>query len=81
MATLVTPITVFQRDVKPGSVFRLEFRLESWNPVVSAEEIRSRAGFAFDASQAHPTHSITSSERKALATLDLHERFETEVQV
>lgn len=75
MAALVTPIAVFQRDLKPGSVFRLE----SWNPAASIDEIKSRTGFAFDASGARPTPPMTARESQALASLDPQGRFSAEV--
>lgn len=76
MAALVTPLAVFQRDIISGS----RFRLESWNPALSIEEIRSRTGFAFDASGAHPTSSITPRESEALENLDPQGRFSAEVR-
>lgn len=76
MAALVTPLAVFQRDIISGS----RFRLESWNPALSIEEIRSRTGFAFDASGAHPTSPITPRESEALENLDPQGRFSAEVR-
>jgi glutaconate CoA-transferase subunit B len=66
MATLVTPLGVFQRDTRPGA----RFRLESWNPEVEIAEIARRTGFAFDADAARPTAPMTVRERQALAQLD-----------
>jgi glutaconate CoA-transferase subunit B len=76
MATLVTPLAVFQRELTPGG----RFRLESWNPASSVDEIKSHTGFAFDVSGAHPTEPITSRESEALASLDPQGRFAAEVR-
>jgi glutaconate CoA-transferase subunit B len=66
MATLVTPLGVFQRDTQPGA----RFRLESWNPAVDIAEIARRTGFDFDAAGARPTAPMTAREGAALAQLD-----------
>lgn len=75
MATLVTPIAVFQRDVLP----ECRFRLESWNPAVALDEVISRTGFKFDAAGARPTTPITARERDALAAIDPRSEFAAEV--
>jgi glutaconate CoA-transferase, subunit B len=75
MATLVTPLAVFQRDTIPGS----RFRLESWNPAVNVDELSKRTGFSFDCSTAQPTEPITVRERDALFALDPENRFAAEV--
>lgn len=66
MATLVTPLAVFQREPRPGA----RFALESRNPAVTADEIARRTGFSFDAAGARPTPPPTQRERAALAALD-----------
>jgi glutaconate CoA-transferase subunit B len=66
MATLVTPLGVFQRDIRPGA----RFRLESWNPEVDIAEIRRQTGFDFDVVGALPTAPMTVREGEALAQLD-----------
>ena len=75
MATLVTPLAVFQRETIAGS----RFRLESWNPAVTADEVRKRTGFSFERSTAQPTEPITARERDALLALDPESRFAAEV--
>lgn len=75
MATLVTPLAVFQRETVPGS----RFRLESWNPASSIAEIRSRTGFAFDDAGARETAPMTEREEKALRELDPRGEFAAEV--
>ena len=75
MATLVTPIAVFQRDTKPGS----RFYLESWNDGVSVDEVKKRTGFAIDTTHARPTPSMTARERDALKQLDPEGQFAAEV--
>ena len=77
MATLVTPLAVFQRETTAGS----RFRLESWNPAVSVDEVKQRTGFSFDASGARTTEPITTRESRALAELDPEGRFAAEVNV
>lgn len=76
MTTLVTPLAVFQRDATPGS----RFSLESWNPVVTPEEVASRTGFSFDAFDAHETSPPTARERDALAQLDPDGRFAASIR-
>jgi glutaconate CoA-transferase subunit B len=71
MATLVTPLAVFQRDPRFGACFELE----SWNPVVSVEEIVKRTGFKFDAGAGRPTPPPTDRETAELQRLDPHGEF------
>jgi glutaconate CoA-transferase subunit B len=66
MAALVTPLAVFRREPRPGT----RFRLASWNPAVTPEQIAARTGFAFEAGGAAPTAPMTPRERDALAALD-----------
>lgn len=66
MATLVTPLAVFQREPRPG----VRFVLESWNPVATTDEIARRTGFRFEAAGARPTPPPTQRESAALAALD-----------
>ena len=75
MATLVTPQAVFQRETAPRS----RFRLESWNPAVSVEDIVESTGFAFDHSAARHTPAMTDREAAALRELDSEGRFAAEV--
>jgi glutaconate CoA-transferase subunit B len=66
MATLVTPLAVFQREPRPGA----RFALESWNPAATADEIARRTGFRFEAAGAQPTPPPTQYELAALSALD-----------
>ena len=75
MATLVTPHAVFRRETVPGS----RFRLESWNPAVSLEDIVKRTGFAFEHAGAQSTPAMTDREAAALGDLDPEGRFAAEV--
>jgi glutaconate CoA-transferase subunit B len=75
MATLVTPLAVFQRDPRPGA----RFRLDSWNPAVSVEEIVKRTGFGFEAGAARPTPPLTDREAVELQRLDPHGEFAAEL--
>jgi glutaconate CoA-transferase subunit B len=75
MATLVTPLAVFQRSTNAGA----RFRLESWNPDVTVNDIEKQTGFEFDASSARPTDAITPAEQAGLDELDPDGRFATEV--
>ena len=75
MATLVTPLAVFQRETSAGS----RFYLESWNPAVELDEVKKRTGFAFDASRAKPTSQMTARESEGLAQLDPAGEFAAEV--
>ena len=74
MATLVTPLAVFQRDTLPGS----RFRLESWNAEVDPGDIMRRTGFAFDRADARVTPAMTAAEDDALRILDNDGRFSKE---
>lgn len=76
MATLVTPIAVFQRTPVRGS----RFALESWNPEVTLDDVAGRTGFRFDASRARPTPPMTTREASALASLDPTGEFAAEVR-
>lgn len=76
LATLVTPIAVFQREPARGS----RFALESWNPQVTRDEVVNRTGFRFDASGAQPTVPITAGERAALESLDPQGEFASQVR-
>jgi glutaconate CoA-transferase subunit B len=71
MATLVTPLGVFQRDTAAGS----RFRLESWNAEVDPDEIAHRTGFTFERTGARVTPAITTAEDNALRALDTDGRF------
>jgi glutaconate CoA-transferase, subunit B len=74
MATLVTPLAVFQRDTAPGS----RFSLESWNPEIDQQEIVRRTGFTFERPDAVPTPAMTAAEQDALRALDTDGRFSGE---
>jgi glutaconate CoA-transferase subunit B len=76
MATLVTPLAVFQRETRSGA----RFTLESWNPETTPDEIGRRTGFKFDATGAKPTPAITRREHQALNSLDPEGRFAAEVR-
>jgi glutaconate CoA-transferase subunit B len=75
LATLVTPLAVFQRETSAGS----RFRLESWNARSTPDDILRQTGFAFDATGAPPTPPITEAEVEALRSLDPDGRFGKEV--
>ena len=75
MATLVTPLAVFQRELRPGA----RFRLESWNPAVTTAESAKLTGFPFDAEGARPTAPPTAREAAELARLDPDGEFSAEV--
>ena len=72
LATLVTPIAVFQR--RDGRL-----ALESWNPQVSVDEVVRRTGFKFDTTGAAPTRPMTAREQAALEGLDPDGAFAAEV--
>jgi glutaconate CoA-transferase, subunit B len=74
MATLITPLAVFQRDTSPGS----RFRLESWNAEVDPYDIARCSGFAFDRADARVTPAMTTAEDDALRILDNHGAFSKE---
>jgi glutaconate CoA-transferase, subunit B len=71
LATLVTPLAVFQRDTAAGN----RFRLESRNPAVEVDEIVRRTGFAFDHADGQITQQLTAAESDALSALDAGGRF------
>jgi glutaconate CoA-transferase subunit B len=75
MATLVTPIAVFRRETSPGS----RFRLESWNPDSSLEDIRGRTGFDYRDEAATVTPPLSAPEAQALRELDPAGAFANEV--
>jgi len=72
MATLVTPLAVFQR--RDG-----RFALESWNPRVPLEDVVKRTGFKFEAGNAVPTRAASGNERAVLANLDPRGEFAAEI--
>lgn len=72
LATLVTPIAVFQR--RDGRL-----ALESWHPASNPDEVKKRTGFRFDAAGATPTPSITAREHDALIEIDADGAFAAEV--
>ena len=74
LAALVTPIAVFQRTTG-------RFRLESWHPDSSLEEVIKRTGFAFDAAGAHPTPPPTAREAAVLREIDADGSFEKEAGI
>ena len=71
LAALVTPLAVFQRSTG-------RFRLESWHPASSLDEVIRRTGFTFEADGATPTPLPTAREAAALAALDPDGSFEAE---
>jgi len=75
MAALVTPHAVFRRDTAPGS----RFRLESWNPAASLDDIVKNTGFAFEHADARNTAAMTDREAAALRELDPEGLFAAEV--
>ncbi len=74
LAALVTPIAVFQRSSG-------RFRLESWHPDSSLDEVIKRTGFKFDASGAAPTAPPTAREVELLREIDPDGAFETEAGI
>jgi glutaconate CoA-transferase subunit B len=74
LAALVTPLAVFQRTTG-------RFRLESWHPDSSLEEVIKRTGFAFDATGAVPTALPTVAEAEALRAIDADGAFEAEAGI
>ena len=74
LAALVTPIAVFQRTSG-------RFRLESWHPESSLDEVVKRTGFAFDADCAAPTAPPTAPETNALRAIDPDGAFEAEAGI
>lgn len=72
MATLVTPLAVFQRDPDdPAS----RFALAHPRPGVTLETLRERTGFAFAADAARAAPAPSEAERETLAALDPRGRF------
>jgi glutaconate CoA-transferase subunit B len=71
LSALVTPIAVFKRTTG-------RFRLESWHPESSLDEVVKRTGFAFDATTAMPTMPPTIREAAALHEIDADGSFERE---
>jgi glutaconate CoA-transferase subunit B len=76
MAAVVTPLAVFGREHADERL-----KLESWNPAVTLDEVRTRTGFAFDAKRARPTPPITEREAAALAALDPDGDFAAEANI
>ena len=74
LAALVTPLAVFQRTTG-------RFRLESWHPDASLEEVVARTGFQFDTAGAGPTPPPTASETAALRAIDADGAFEAEAAI
>jgi glutaconate CoA-transferase subunit B len=74
LATLVTPIAVFQR--RNGRL-----ALASWRPDSSIDEIAKRTGFQFDATKAHSTPPMTAREHAALNELDPDQDFAREAGI
>jgi len=74
LAALVTPLAVFQRTSG-------RFRLESWHPEASLDDVINRTGFKFDASDATPTAPPTASEIAALREIDADGAFEVEAGI
>ena len=75
MAALVTPLGVFERELRPDA----RFRLASWNPQSDVETIRRLTGFELDATRAIVTPPPTARELAALQSLDPEGRFPAEV--
>ena len=74
LAALVTPIAVFQRT-------NGRFRLESWHPASSLDEVIARTGFTFDATGAGTTPLPTAAEAESLRGIDADGSFETEAAI
>jgi glutaconate CoA-transferase, subunit B len=74
LAALITPIAVFQRTSG-------RFRLESWHPDSSLDEVVKRTGFQFDVSGAAPTALPTAAESAALREIDPHGTFAAEAAI
>jgi glutaconate CoA-transferase subunit B len=72
LATLVTPIAVFQRT-------HGRLALQSWNSDVSREEVRERTGFWYDDSHAAPTPAMTEQECAALHAIDPRGEFAAQI--
>ena len=72
MATLVTPLAVFERDPDlPGA----RFALARLRPGVELDAVRARTGFAFSADGLQAAEPPTAEERETLAILDPDGRF------
>lgn len=76
MTALVTPLAVFLREPKAGS----RFRLDTFNPQTTVEDIISRTGFRFDYGAAKAALPMTGRERQALELLDKGGRFSAAVK-
>jgi glutaconate CoA-transferase subunit B len=76
MATLVTPLAVFQRKMMPADA---RFTVESWNETVARDDVVARTGFRVDAAHASQTAPPTQRELDALARLDAGGEFSREV--
>ncbi len=74
LQTVVTPLCVF--DKRNGRLV-----VESYNPDVSLEQIRSVTGFTLEASDAKPTPLPTNDEMAALRSLDPDGRFEADADI
>jgi len=74
LAALVTPLAVFQRTSG-------RFRLESWHPEASLDDVINRTGFKFDTNSATPTAPPTASEIAALREIDADGAFEVEAGI
>jgi glutaconate CoA-transferase subunit B len=74
LAALITPIAVLQRTAG-------RFRLESWHPDSSLDEVVQRTGFSFDTAGATPTAPPTAKEAAALREIDPDGSFETEAAI
>ena len=74
LAALVTPLAVFQRTSG-------RFRLESWHPDSSLDEVIKCTGFQFDASGAKPTALPMAREAAVLHEIDPDGTFEAEAAI
>lgn len=74
LAALITPIAVFQRTTG-------RFRLESWHPDSSLDEVIKRTGFKFDATGAAATAPPSAAEAAALRAIDADGAFEAEAAI
>jgi glutaconate CoA-transferase, subunit B len=76
MTALVTPLAVFLREPQAGS----RFRLDTFNPQTTVDEITARTGFRFSHENAAPALPMTAGERQALEMLDAGGRFSAAVK-
>lgn len=76
MTALVTPLAVFLREPQAGS----RFRLDTFNPQTTVEDIVTRTGFRFEYGAAKPALQMTDGERQALEMLDAGGRFSAAVK-